>query len=288
MVPIILSNAACMRGKSKRRQGILWMCTAPHHRFTPYLPCECKWIRGQLECGDGGYLHWQFIVGLRNKGSLSTLQRLFGTELHYELSRSSAASEYVWKEDTRVEGTQFELGCQPVDPSQPTDWDMVWENAAVGNFATIPSGIRVRSYHALRSIRADYARTEAMARTCFVFWGATGTGKSHRAWEEAGVSAYSKDPRSKFWCGYGGETEVVIDEFRGGIDISHLLRWTDQYPVRVELKGSAVSLRAQKIWITSNLDPRSWYPDLDEETVSALMRRLIVTHFGEPFGGFRL
>jgi len=112
-----------------------------------------------------------------------------------------------------------------------------------------------------------------------VYWGRTGTGKSRRAWDEAGLDAYPKDPRTKFWCGYREHENVVIDEFRGGIDISHLLRWFDRYPVVVELKGGATCLKAKTIWITSNIHPNDWYPELDDETKSALMRRLNITHF---------
>jgi hypothetical protein len=112
-----------------------------------------------------------------------------------------------------------------------------------------------------------------------VYWGHTGTGKSRRAWDEAGIGAYPKDPRSKFWDGYRNHEHVVIDEFRGGIDISHILRWFDRYPVVVEVKGSSVVLSATHIWITSNIDPRQWYPELDEETLAALLRRLDITNF---------
>jgi len=117
----------------------------------------------------------------------------------------------------------------------------------------------------------------------WVFWGPTGTGKSRRAWVEAGMDAYSKDPRSKFWCGYIGQRNIVIDEFRGGIDLSHMLRWLDRYPVRVEIKGSSRPLLAEKIWITSNLSPDEWYPESDSESVRALRRRLTVIHFNEGF-----
>jgi len=143
----------------------------------------------------------------------------------------------------------------------------------------IPAHARITSYSALRSIRADHDKPIGMERTCHVFWGSTGTGKSRRAWDEAGVESYCKDPRTKFWCGYSAEKHVVIDEFRGGIDIAHLLRWLDRYPVRVEIKGSSRPLCATTIWITSNLDPRSWYPDIDCETRDALLRRLTITHF---------
>jgi len=47
----------------------------------------------------------------------------------------------------------------------------------------------------------------------------------------------------------------------------------------VEIKGGAVVLEAKTIWITSNLDPRLWYPDLDQDTLNALLRRLNITHF---------
>lgn len=82
----------------------------------------------------------------------------------------------------------------------------------------------------------------------------------------------------EWWCGYRGEKHIVVDEFRGVVDVSHVLRWWDRYPVRVETKGGSRPLLATHYWITSNLDPRAWYPDLDEDTVDALLRRLNIIH----------
>jgi len=100
---------------------------------------------------------------------------------------------------------------------------------------------------------------------------------------EADSSAYSKDPRTKFWCGYDSQENVILDEFRGAIDVAHLLRWLDKYPVRVETKGSSRPLVATTFWITSNLCPLDWYPDLDKETAAALVRRLDIVHLNKPF-----
>lgn len=185
----------------------------------------------------------------------------------------------MWKEDTRVEGTQFEVGRRAVQRNNPPDWDAIATDARSGRLDTIPSDIYVRCYNQLRRIQGDHLAPCAVVREVYVFWGTTGTGKSRRAWDEAGLDAYPKDPRSKFWDGYGGHENVVIDEFRGGIDISHLLRWLDRYPVLVEVKGSTVVFKARKIWITSNIHPRDWYPDLDAETKNALERRLTITQF---------
>lgn len=176
-------------------------------------------------------------------------------------------------------GTQFELGSRPFKRNSKTDWESVRANAISGNLAEIPADVYIKHYNSLRRIAADHSRPVPVVRTCYVFWGKTGTGKSRKAWADAGVEAYAKDPLTKWWCGYTGEANVIIDEFRGVLSIAHLLRWLDRYPVRVEAKGSTIPLRASTFWITSNLDPREWYPDIDEDTKAALLRRLNITHF---------
>lgn len=268
-----------------RRQGIFWLLTIPYAgntdpSWTKLLPDGITWIRGQREIGGStGYEHWQVMVAFSSKKSLSGVKTVFGTECHAELSRSESAAEYVWKDESAVPDTRFEHGHRPFRRNSRTDWDSVWTMAQSGRIDDVSSEIRVVHYRTLRQIASDYVKPVGLLRTCYVFWGRTGTGKSRRAWDEAGMDAYSKDPRTKFWCGYQMELHVVIDEFRGGIDIAHLLRWLDRYPVRVEVKGSSRPLVAEKIWITSNLEPKYWYPDCDEETKSALMRRLIITEF---------
>ena len=117
----------------------------------------------------------------------------------------------------------------------------------------------------------------AIERKIKVFWGPTGTGKSRRAWDEAGMDSFPKDPRTKFWDGYNNHKHVVMDEFRGDIDIAHMLRWCDRYPVIVEIKGASVILVATNIWITSNIRPEAWYPMIDAQSLEALLRRLDIT-----------
>lgn len=255
------------------------MLTIPQPDFLPFLPSGCAWIRGQLELAASGFLHWQIIVAFSSRQRLRGVKSVFGSTCHAELSRSAAAVDYVWKEDTRVDGTQFDLGNKPINRAVAADWAKIRASAVSGDLLEVPDDIYVRCYHQLRSIGKDHLRPVPMERTCFVFWGRTGTGKSRRAWEEASMDAYPKNPRSKFWDGYRDHELVVMDEFRGAIDISYLLVWLDRYPCIVEVKGSSVVLRARTIWITSNLDPRLWYPEADAETVDALLRRLTITHY---------
>lgn len=269
-------------------QGRYWICTwsaehAGEPRWDSYIGTDSiVWIRGQLELGEGGFRHWQFIVGYSKKVTLSRVSSKF-RGVHAELSRSTAADTYVWKDDTRVAGTQFEFGGKPIRRNNADDWDGIKRSALAGDFDSIPSDVFIRYYSSLRRIHKDYLRPVAMVRTCRVFWGQTGTGKSHRAWAEGGDNSYIKDPRTKWWCGYQAQEAVIIDEFRGVLDISHLLRWLDRYPVLVETKGGAMPLMASKFWITSNLHPKDWYPDLDAETYRALERRIEIIHFANPF-----
>lgn len=259
-------------------QAQYWILTIPHAQFTPYLPPSCSFIIGQLELGEGGFLHWQVLVYFTKRVRLRGVTDVFGF-VHAEPTRSKAAEDYVCKEDSRVAGTQFVLGRRPVQRNSATDWDTIREQAISGRLGDIPSDIYVRCYNQLRRITTDHLEAVGMERTVVCYWGATGTGKSRRAWHEAGLQAFPKDPRSKFWDGYRGQEHVVVDEFRGGIDISHLLRWLDRYPVIIEVKGASTVLNAKKIWFTSNIHPRQWYPELDAETVNALLRRMTIVEF---------
>lgn len=261
------------------RQARYWICTIPRDEWEPCLPTSASWCIGQPERGESGYLHWQVLVSFSSKKSRQQVKDAFGIQgMYAEPTRSTAAEAYVHKEDTR-DGDPFEFGSKCHNRSSGADWKRVKELAKSGELDLVPEDIYIRYYRTLVAIAADHAEPVGLEKTVYVFYGATGTGKSRRAWDEAGPGAYAKDPRSKFWCGYRDHVNVVIDEFRGGIDISHILRWLDRYPVNVEIKGSSRPLRATKIWITSNLHPMNWYIDLDNETKQALLRRLQITEF---------
>lgn len=244
------------------------------------MPSECQYIRGQLEQGkESNYIHWQILVAFKKKIRLGGVKSLFGDKCHAEPSRSKAATEYVWKDDTAITATRFELGKIKLKRNCSDDWEAIRDNAKCGRMDDIPADVYVRYYRSLKNIATDHLQPVEKERNVFVFWGKTGTGKSRRAWREAGLDAYPKDPRCKFWDGYRSHSHVVIDEFRGAIDIAHLLRWFDRYPVIVEVKGGSVVFVADSIWITSNLHPRDWYPGVDTLTMDALLRRLNITQF---------
>jgi len=174
-------------------QGRHWIFTIPFHHYVPFRPSGVSYIRGQLESGgEDGYLHWQLYCVFEKKVRLRRVRDSFGSDGHYEVTRSAAASDYVWKEATRVGGTQFELGSLPIDRASPTDWESVYSDAKAGLIDNIPKDILVRCYHQLRRIESDNLSPVEVVRTVQCYWGTTGSGKSRRAWSEATLNAYPK------------------------------------------------------------------------------------------------
>lgn len=177
-----------------------------------------------------------------------------------------------------------EFGIRPKTPMEKGDmererWIRIIAHAKSGTLEEHDPKVFYQTVRTSRMLEAEFAKPIAITKNVKVFWGKTGTGKSHTAWAEAGEDAYQKDPRSKFWYGYNGQENVIMDEFRGGIDISHILRWVDKWPVTVEIKNSSRVLKVKNLWIMSNLHPKDWYPDLDRDTVDALLRRFKISEF---------
>jgi hypothetical protein len=155
---------------------------------------------------------------------------------------------------------------------------LVFKQASEGKLCDIDKGVYIRNYNSLNRIMIDHAvPKKRIGGVAKLFIGPTGTGKSHQAFLEAGDTVYIKNPNTKWWDGYKGEENVIIDEFCGRIDISYLLLWLDKYPCPAEKKCFNTCLNAKYFWITSNLTPEEWYPDARPIHIAALKRRIKVT-----------
>jgi len=265
--------------QTRAPEGRYWILSIPFDKWN--IPDiwhdDIAYCQGQQEIGENGYHHWQIMCAFKTKKRLLKAKSYFCAQAHLELTRSEAADEYCWKEETKVPGTEFHHGERAMRRNKATDWAKVLNSAKENNFDEIPEDIIVRYYGNITRIAKDYARPAFRdGIECHVYYGPTGTGKSHRAFEEA-PGAYIKNPNIKWWDGYQGETEVIIDEFSGLIDITYLLRWIDRYPCMVEIKGGAIVLKARRIFITSNLHPDDWYPNATPAHKAALARRITST-----------
>lgn len=267
-----------------------WILTIPVNDWNipEHLPDGISYLRGQQERGEGGFHHWQLVVNFSKRLTLQQAKAFFSSTAHLEESRSAAVDDYVWKDESAVPDTRFEMGVR-ARKRRGADYAAALNDAKHGRLADLMErepALYIRHHTALHRIATEFCVPVAIEKQVFVYWGATGTGKTRAAYAEAKdveEHPYWKDACTKWWDGYRGQRAVIIDEFGGLINILHLLRWLDRYPVQFETKGGSHPFCATHVWITSNIDPDHWWddnPKVSQEQKDALRRRFTkVTHF---------
>lgn len=106
-------------------------------------------------------------------------------------------------------------------------------------------------------------------------WGPPGSGKSKLAREKCEEEPFDK-PISKWWDGYDAHDYVIIEEwspdYRGLATL--LKRWSDRYPVTVDIKGSAIKIRPKVIIITSNYSIEECFNHTDSGAIRRRFREI--------------
>jgi len=242
----------------------------------------------QLELGENGTPHYQGFVHLKDAKTITAMQTYL--RAHFIVAKGTAAQNriYCTKEEGRLDGP-YEEGEIPKQGKRSDCADVVRlikegaSNATI--FESHPNAIRY--YKGLdfvrQSFKADIKRT--WKTRVIVYYGVAGSGKSYTVQQLAGPDAYFKPGGNKWFNAYEGQEIVVFDEFRGNwFDLSTFLRIMDAYPCAVETKGGIVEFVARTLYITSNVAPESWYPNIDAIQLAAVMRRLDeIHHFINPF-----
>lgn len=138
------------------------------------------------------------------------------------------------------------------------------------------------SYHQMRTAEKFLTYNEEprdWKPTVIWIWGTSGAGKSRLArqiCEEYGNGdPYTKNDATKWWEGYDGHEDVIIDDFRDSWwPITETLRVLDRYECRVECKGGYRQLRARIIIVTSIIAPENMYRSATGEPTAQLLRRI--------------
>lgn len=233
--------------------------------------------------------HLQMYVECVGKLSYSAVVEIFnhgGTNksVHVESRRGSAfqASVYCKKFDENF----VEIG-QMKNPGKRTDLEdarEAWrETGSIGEVLKT-----CKSYQSYQIIKANAAYNEQQRTwkpNVYWFWGKTGTGKTHTALAECNANdlrTYKhSDSNRKWWNGYDGHGNVIIDEFRASqMSFSRLLTLLDSGACTVELKGFQRQFLAQNIYITCPTSPMHTYTlkdstrDVKDGQIKQLLRRI--------------
>lgn len=235
-------------------------------------PDNFKYIIYQKEKCTTGNEHFQGYFQLAKTCRIPAAKRLLNEEsAHIEPQKgtNSQARDYCRKEESRVDGP-WEHGIFAEGAGKRTDLDRIAEMPLEDIIENHP-GTYVKYHKGLKALRQDAIPKRTWKTEVHVYWGEPGTGKSRTA-NELAPNAYWKMPGSKWWDGYNGEDDVIIDDFKPDEwERDALLRLMDRYPLRVEYKGGSCEFAAKRLIITTNFDPENWM-------TPAIMRRVERVH----------
>lgn len=240
---------------------------------------DCKYIIYGKEKGALGTPHLQGYVAFARPVSFVVVRGRLGGAAHVEKAKGSGAENRAY---CAKEGQFTERGDIPAQGSR-TDLLAVKHMIKAGRHLKDIVN-ECSSYPAMRSAEMlfKYRRVPFQKRALNVwwFWGVTGSGKTHRAWEMINQNHWNDD----VWCnndslkwfdGYGGEAVVLLDDIRGDdIKFNFLLRLLDVFPLKVPVKGGFVDWCPSTIIVTTPAHPRDWSVYYPFEDMNQLVRRI--------------
>lgn len=240
-------------------------------------------IVGEEVCPTTGRKHFQWFFHFKNPRSMEKYRKAVAPR-HIEICRGSPQSniEYCSKDGNVVfeEGDRLKMGDR-------TDLSLLKKRLISGE-PIEDLALECENQQQLRFIEglSKYVKKkiEYKKKEILWFWGPTGTGKTRTAIEMFEGDCWMSSRNLKWWQGYCGHKNIVIDDFRGDFCTFHeLLRILDGYNFEVEVKGSSMPLRAERIVITSCFHPDEVYSGQVDEHMNQLTRRITeIRQFGVP------
>lgn len=254
---------------------------------------DVKYMVVGKEIGENGTPHLQGYVEFKTAKRFTTLKKL-NARIHWEARKGTAeqAAEYCKKD-----GDFIEIG-EISKQGKRTDLDELKKTIVAGTKVddiVMESPMLYHQYGRTLNKIEDLAmrkrfRTE-MTQGIW-YWGETGAGKSHKAFEGFTPEThyvYTND--GGWWDGYTQQETVIINDFRGQIPYGELLNLVDKWPHSVRRRNrEPIPFTSKKVIITSALKPEEIYCNLSQnDSLEQLKRRFnvveIVADVTEVVGG---
>lgn len=256
--------------------------------FNYELKDNIKYLAYGLEtCPTTCRQHHQGFIVFKNQISssvkgLKKIGSLVGGSAHVEPMQGSLKDNTVY---CSKEGELTELGVKPAqgDRSDLKDVvDRIASGETTADEICMSDPVYYHMYGRTLSKAEDIAarkrfRTE-MTQGIW-YWGGTGVGKSHKAFEDFDPErCYVKCLTDEWWDGYTGQEVVILNEFRGNIAYSELLALVDKWPHSVKRRNrEPMPFVSKTVIVTSSLSPADCYHGVAErDSLTQLYRRFQV------------
>ena len=237
--------------------------------------------------GRPGTFHYQGYMELKTAMRQSTMKNVFGRRVHWEgrAGTQKQADDYCNPESedydqTNVDGLAGVYGKLKRGGSDRFELAVNYLSKG-GSIEEVQTQFPVQ-YAMFQDKLEDFAITlkgrRRWAMDIEIFVGPTGTGKSRKADAENVGAYYVPWPTGGrwWWPRYHGQDTVIMDEFRHQIKMDVMLKMLDRYDWWLESKGRSFQFVSKKIIITTNIDPKHWYPGVKDRlnTLKPLQRRI--------------
>jgi len=234
----------------------------------------------QEEVGEQGTVHLQGYIELTRPVRMTRMKNIFGHHYHFEVRRGtqSQAIEYCRKIEGRTHGFTFIYGTPKRTGTGGNFSEAVLALKDGTSIADVAD--QFPSQYAMWPDKLeDYALTLKPSRNwamnIHIYYGDSGTGKSYTAQQEEDIYVAAWPTGGRWWWPkYRGEHTVILDEFRHQIKMDVMLKMMDRYIWRLEAKGRSFEFSSKQIIITTNIDPKDWYPNLSPQKKAPLARRI--------------
>lgn len=230
------------------------------------------------EVGEQGTPHLQGYISFLARRTFNYVKSTVGTRAHIEKAKGTPAQnrEYCTKD-----GAYTEFGQVPAGPGARSD--LVALRDAIKTGATREEIFELYPKESFRYERAiskwidtfDKPRDRNEPPKVVVLWGNPRTGKTRLVYDSHDITSIWSWPGGPWFDGYDGHEVALFDDFNGSaFPIQYLLKLLDRYPFRVPIKGGYKQWRPKTIYITSNLDPTTWYSGANAKNQEALLARI--------------
>lgn len=235
------------------------------------------------EVGEGGTPHIQGRIHFGANKRLSALKKLHATA-HWERSKATADWSYYMKSDSEEVFHQDNRKGQ----GARTDLKVVYDLAKEGKLNTIAAEHTETylKYHAaigrIANLR-DYDTSPRRFKS-EVYWlyGLTGVGKTRAIFsreadaDERGDIWWSSESCKSFFNGFCSHPIVVFNDFRPDqLNFSTMLRLTDRYPMKVNVKYGSAEWNPKRIYFTAPFHPKEMFGQMSGEGEIQQLRRRI-------------
>lgn len=215
---------------------------------------------------DGG-LHLHCFLQLKMPINLKNMKKfdLLIDTVNYHPEIEECKSIKDWINYCKKEGNWCDWGSNPLTTSKlnkkelnekliNSDLNELIDNGTI-SLKELPRIIQAKEAYKL--LQKKQRRRELKVKW---YYGATGTGKTRKALDEAGDDYWISGENLKWFDGYKGQETVVLDDLRAdSCAWGFLLRLLDIYPLSVPIKGGFSDWKPKTVIITAPCIPEEMF-----------------------------